>query len=197
MMKNDLILSAERYTFAPRGDSSSGTLIFLCFLAGCLMGAYFVDDDLIMALPGFLTTDLPGPGMAILPERIPHLLWFHFLAFLMGMSLWGFLILPPLAALRGFALFCSSATIISSVPESRIFISLLCFALPTLFLNLSFLIACLLATESSLKLAALWRHRSFSVETNVPVLRITMLVTLFIGVLVDIFLIPRFLFYFG
>lgn len=142
------------------------TVVFVFFAVGCVAGSFFASFTSGQLLSGYLD------GYADSVESITYFrillrsLRFHFIALLLAGTVYGFLLIPFLAALRGCFLSCSSAAIIAGY-KYGLTSSLLILGLPLLVTLPFFFLICRDAAISSVNLA-----RRSSVQPTRSYLRI-------------------------
>lgn len=130
MIKTNLP-KGERSPLYRRSSRIYFLLLILCFSAGCLTGSltgkFFGLDSVLNDFPGLSTINSASPiGVFFNYSR------FHLVAFLLGSSFLGLALLPALSFIRGYALSCSAATIISGSPTNGIIMAAVAVGIPAL-----------------------------------------------------------------
>ena len=126
------------------GDAKSGNnqprtiLLLALFALGCVLGAYFGLNYSTASILGFDLSEFSSSDSSLFLHTF-QIIRFHLLAILLGTSFLGMVFIPALSFVKGFALSCTSATIISSQPTNGIIMALIIIGVPSLFLIPSFI----------------------------------------------------------
>ena len=130
MMKKRL--SLEKQTLPRRQESKFGFLLLsLSFVIGSMAGSYigsFFNFD--AALNDFV--GLTALNSLNYFEVFFRFIRFHLAVVLLGSSFLGIILLPGLSCIRGYALSCTAATIISSYPKNGIIMALVILGIPAI-----------------------------------------------------------------
>jgi hypothetical protein len=128
MMKKRL--SLEKQTLPQRQEIKTRFLLLsLSFVIGALAGSYigsFFNFD--TALSDFI--DFSALNSLSYFEVFFRFIRFHLAVILLGTSFLGIAFLPALSCIRGYALSCTAATIISSYPKNGIIMALIILGIP-------------------------------------------------------------------
>ena len=129
MMKKRL--SPEKQTLPQRQEMKSRFLLLsLSFVIGAVAGSYigsFFDFD--SALNDFI--DFTALNSLSYFEVFFRFVRFHIIVIFLGTSFLGIALLPALSCIRGYALSCTAATIISAYPKDGIIMALVILGIPT------------------------------------------------------------------
>ena len=125
-------LSHGKHKRIGRTDNSlSFILLILSFLAGCLagslIGSLFEFDSALNDFAGISALETTGAVSVFF-----RFIRFHLVAFLLGSSYFGIVLLPVLSCIRGYALSCTAATIISCYPQNGIIMAILILGIPAI-----------------------------------------------------------------
>ncbi len=134
-------------------------LLILCFSAGCfagsLTGSFFGLDPVLKDFSDFSTGCSSNPISVFLSFSR-----FHLVAFLLGSSFLGLALLPVLSCIRGYALSCTAASIISSYPEKGVIMAAVILGIPALLSIPCFFVVSIDGYMSSVRIFHLVRGNS-------------------------------------
>ena len=173
-------------------DSKYETCFFifsLCFLFGCLVGALlgslFQQNNMLIEFTDFYSLGDSGFPLALL-----RFVRFHLLAIFLGSSVLGVILLPALTALRGYALSCTAATIISAYPDNGIIMAFIILGIPSLFSLPCYFILTGDAFFSSRRIYSLSRGNPSDTADKLVGRVILCLPFLLVGALIEMRLVP-------
>lgn len=134
-------------------------LLILCFSAGCfagsLTGSFFGLDPVLKDFCDFSTGCSSNPISVFFGFSR-----FHLVAFLLGSSFLGLALLPVLSCIRGYALSCTAASIISSYPEKGVIMAAVILGIPALLSIPCFFVVSIDGYMSSVRIFHLVRGNS-------------------------------------
>ena len=188
MIKNNLTLGKHRLT-TQKESKLYFLLLILSFFAGCiagsLIGSFFEFDSSLSDFIGFSTLKTSGIVTVFL-----HFARFHLVAFFLASSLYGITLLPALSCIRGYALSCTAATIISAYPQDGIIMALIILGIPAIFSLPCFFIISIEGFFSSSRMLHLARGNSAPRKDKLYAKALGCLPFLAIGTLIEFKLVP-------
>lgn len=183
-------LSPERHSLPHRKDSKFPFLLLsLSFFLGCIAGSLIGSfHDFDAALSDFI-------GFSALESSDFFYVFFnysrfHIAAFLLGTSFFGVIFLPILCCVRGYALSCTAATIISCYPGNGIVMALVILGVPAVLSLPCFFIMSLDGFFNSRRILNLVRGNSAPRVDNIYIRTIACLPVLAAGTIIEMKLIP-------
>ena len=188
MIKNDTSLINGGTSYQKNGKIYFVILI-LCFSAGCLSGS------LAGSFFGFDSFLKDYAGASVIATQSPVSLFFNFsrfqlVAFLLGTSFLGLALLPVLSFIRGYALSCTAATIISAYPDNGIIMAAVILGIPAIFSLACFFVISIEGFKSSERIFHLVRGNSAPRKDKLYARFIACIPFLAIGTLIEIKFVP-------
>lgn len=188
MIKNNLTLGEHRFTYQ-KESKLYFFLLILSFLAGCLagslVGSFFRFDSSLNDFIGFSTLEASS-----IVSVFFHFARFHLVAFFLASSFYGVALLPVLSCIRGYALSCTAATIISFYPQNGIIMALVILGIPAMISLPCFFSISIEGFMSSSRILHLVRGNSASRKDKLYAKAIICLPFLAIGTLIEYKLVP-------
>ena len=109
-------------------------LLAVCFIAGSVFGVLVGSFSPIEGIPGVVDSYIFREASSVsFVSAWWGMAWYHLLAAFLGASAFGLVLLPALAALRGYLISIAAASIMLSVPEHGDLTVILHLAIPALF----------------------------------------------------------------
>ncbi len=188
MVKNSLFDTTHELRY--REDSKLGFfLLILCFSAGCIAGSLLAPiTPMNSALSDYIGISRLESAGAL--NVFIHFVRFHLVAFLLGSSMLGIVLLPALSFLRGFALSCTAATIISYYPGNGIIMAAVILGFTSVISLACFFIIALDAFMSASRIFHLVRGASAPRKDKLYLRTLACLPLLAIGTLIELKLVP-------
>ncbi|MFB0920882.1 MAG: stage II sporulation protein M [Oscillospiraceae bacterium] len=188
MIKKDLSLGSGVPLYQKNGRLYFLVLI-LCFSAGCLAGS------LIGSFFGFDSFLNDYAGASVINSQSPVSLFFNYsrfqlVAFLLGTSFLGLALLPVLSCIRGYALSCTAATIISAYPDNGIIMAAIILGIPAIFSLACFFVISIEGFKSSERILHLVRGNSAPRKDKLYARFLACVPFLAIGTLIEIKFVP-------
>lgn len=164
-------------------------VIILCFSTGCLAGSL---AHSFFGFGSFLNDYL---GAAEIASQNPIGLFFNFsrfqlVAFLLGTSFLGLALLPALSFIRGYALSCTAASIISAYPDNGIFMAAIILGVPAIFSLACFFVISIEGFKSSERIFHLVRGNSAPRKDKLYARFLACIPFLALGTLIEIRFVP-------
>ena len=188
MIKNNLTLGEHRFTYQ-KESKLYFFLLILSFLAGCLagslVGSFFRFDSSLNDFIGFSTLEASS-----IVSVFFHFARFHLVAFFLASSFYGVALLPVLSCIRGYALSCTAATIISFYPQNGIIMALVILGIPAMISLPCFFSISIEGFMSSSRILHLVRGNSALRKDKLYAKAIICLPFLAIGTLIEYKLVP-------
>jgi hypothetical protein len=188
MMKK--MLSLETQTLPQVKETSSRFLLLsLSFVIGAFAGSYIASFfNLDSALNDFIDISaLKSLGYFSIFLRFVR---FHLAVILFGTSFLGIALMPALSCVRGYAISCSAATIMSAYPKNGIIMALVILGIPALFSLPCFFIMSVDGFISSGRIANLINGRAAIRKDRFLVHSMACLPFLALGALLEMKLVP-------
>ncbi len=188
MIKKDISLVNGGPSYQKNGRIYFVVLI-LCFSAGCLTGS------LVGSFFGFDSLLNDYAGASVIASRSPVSLFFNYsrfqlVAFLLGTSFLGLALLPALSFIRGYALSCTAATIISAYPDNGIIMAAVILGFPAIFSLACFFVISIESFKSSERILHLVRGNSAPRKDKLYARFLACVPFLAIGTLIEIKFVP-------
>ncbi len=188
MIKNNLSLGKHGLTYQ-KDSKLYFLLLILSFSAGCLagslVGSFLKFDSSLNDFLGITTLENSSAVTVFL-----HFSRFHLVAFLLGSSFLGIVFLPVLSCIRGYALSCTAATIISGYPNNGIIMAVIILGIPALISLPCFFTISIDGFMSSSRIFHLVRGNSAPRKDKLYARSLACLPFLAIGTLIEIKLVP-------
>ncbi|MBP8640692.1 MAG: stage II sporulation protein M [Oscillospiraceae bacterium] len=188
MIKNNLTLGRRRLTYQ-KDSKIFFILLILSFLLGCLagslVGSYFKLDTSLNDFLGFSTLKTLNVVTVFF-----HFTRFHLVAFLLASSFYGIALLPVLSCIRGYALSCTAATIMSCYPSNGLIMALVILGIPALISLPCFFTISIEGFMSSSRIFHLVRGNSAQRKDRIYARTLVCLPFLVIGTLIEFKLVP-------
>lgn len=183
-------IKAVRLSNSRKKDGKySFLLLILCFLigsiTGSMIGSFRNSDSLLNDFIGF--SELQTSDFFHVYLSFSR---FHILAFLLSTSFFGILLLPVLSCVKGFALSCTAATIISSVQGNGIIMALVILGLPAVLSLTCFFIISIDGFLNSKRILNLIRGNSVARIDGICLRTIACIPVLAIGTIIEMKFIP-------
>lgn len=188
MVKSNLLSTSHELRY--QKESKLGFLLFiLCFSVGCITGSLLASlTPMNSVLSDFIgISRLESVGV---PYVFFHFVRFHLVAFLLGSSIFGIILLPALSFLRGFALSCTAATIMSYFPNNGIIMALVILGFPSVISLYCFFIISVDGFMSSSRIFHLVRGASAPKKDKLYLRTLACLPLLALGTLIELKLVP-------
>ena len=188
MIKNNLTLGKHRLT-TQKESKLYFLLLILSFLAGCLagslVGSFFEFDSSLNDFIDFSTLETSSIVTVFF-----HFTRFHLVAFLLASSFYGIALLPALSCIRGYALSCTAASIISAYSQDGIIMALVILGIPAIFSLPCFFTISIEGFFSSSRILHLVRGNSAPRKDKLYAKTLACLPFLAIGTLIEFKLVP-------
>ena len=170
-------------------DKFSFFLLTLSFLLGCiagsLIGTFQNFDSPLNDFIGFSKLESSDFLSVFL-----NFIRFHILAFLLSTSFFGIILLPVLSCVRGFALSCTAATIISAVPDNGIIMAFIILGIPAVLSLTCFFTMSIDGFLNSKRIFNLVRGNSASRVDNIYMRSMACLPVLAVGTIIEMKFVP-------
>lgn len=181
--------SVKRNLPLKKENDSSFLLLAFSFLAGCLAGS------LIGAFHGFDSALSDFIGFDALKSSdffyiFLSFIRFHIAAFLLGSSFYGVVLLPVLSCLRGYALSCTAAAVISCYPNNGIIMAFVILGIPAVLSLPCFFLISTDGFLSSRRILNLVRGNSVPIVSYFYLRTLACLPVLAAGTAIEIKLVP-------
>lgn len=189
MIQNSSAIHKPTYRFNQRGSTGCFALLILFFFLGCLGGSllgsffglqFFLSDSFALA-----HINAPKLWLVFL-----HFMRFHLLAVVLGSTYYGLIFFPVLSFLRGYALSCTAASIISANPANGAMLAAISVGLPALFSLPCFFAISIESNKSALRILRLTRGQPSPAKDRLFSLCLSCLPVLALGTLVEYKLVP-------
>ncbi len=188
MIKRDLSLGNNGTSYNKNGRIYFLALI-LCFSAGCLagsvVGSFFGFDSF---LNDYLGADAIASSSPV--SLFLNYSRFQLVAFLFGTSFLGLALLPALSCIRGYALSCTAATIISAYPDNGIIMAAVILGVPAIFSLACYFVISIEGFKSSERIFHLVRGNSAPRKDKLYARFLACVPFLAIGTLIEIKFVP-------
>ena len=188
MIKKKLTLGKSRLTYQ-KDSKIYFILLILSFLIGCLagsiVGSFFNSDSPLNDFIGFSTLKTVNVVTVFF-----HFTRFHLVAFLLASSFYGIALLPVLSCIRGYALSCTAASIISCYPNNGIIMALVILGIPAIISLPCFFTISIEGFMSSSRIFHLVRGNSAQRKDKIYTRALLCLPFLLIGTLIEFKLVP-------
>ncbi len=175
---------------APRKDAKAAfLLLMLSFLVGCMAGSLIASfggyDFVLSDFVGFNTLETAAFGYVFF-----YFIRFHLAALLLSSSYFGIALLPLLSALKGYALSCTAASIISCYSNNGGIMALVIVGIPALFSVSCFFIMAQDSLKYSRRLLSLVRGVSCPLVSGLYLKTMACLPFLAAGTVIEMKLVP-------
>ena len=164
-------------------------LLILSFSVGCLtgsiFGSFFGYDSILNDFPGISVIGTSSPINIFF-----NFSRFHLVAFLLGSSFLGLALLPVLSCIRGYALSCTAASIISCYPGKGAIMAAVILGIPAVFSLPCFFIVSIEGYMSSARIFHLVRGSSAPRKDKLYTRFLACLPILAVGTLIEIKVVP-------
>ena len=188
MIKNNLSLGKHGLTYQ-KDSKLYFLLLILSFSAGCLagslVGSFFKFDSSLNDFMGISSLESASAVTVFF-----HFARFHLVAFLLGSSFLGIALLPVLSCIRGYALSCTAASIISCYPSNGIIMAAIILGIPAIVSLPCFFTISIDGLMSSNRIFHLVRGNSAPRKDKLYTRSLACLPFLAIGTLIEIKLVP-------
>lgn len=188
MVKRNLFGTSHELRYQ-KDSKLSFLLLLLCFSVGCVAGSLF--SYLIpmnSAISDYIGINrLESSGVL---NVFFHFSRFHLVAFLFGSSIFGIALLPILSFLRGFALSCTAATIMSYYPDNGIIMAAVILGFTSVISLTCYFIIAVDGFMSSSRIFHLVRGASAPKKDKLYLRTFACLPLLAIGTLIELKLVP-------
>lgn len=188
MIKNNLSLGKHGLTYQ-KDSKLYFLLLILSFSVGCLagslVGSFF---EFGSSLSDFMGVSGLESSNAV--TVFFHFSRFHLVAFLLGSSFFGVALLPVISCLRGYALSCTAASIISCYPNNGIIMAVVILGIPAMISLPCFFTISIDGFMSSARIFHLVRGNSAPRKDKLYARSLACLPFLAIGTLLEIKLVP-------
>lgn len=188
MINKDLLLGNNGATYQ-RNSRIYFLVLILCFSAGCIAGSVLGS---FFEFGSFLNDYL---GATVIGSQSPVSLFFNYsrfqlFAFLFGTSFLGLALLPALSCIRGYALSCTAASIISAYPDNGIIMAAVILGIPAILSLACFFVISIEGFKSSERIFHLVRGNSAPRKDKLYARFLACVPFLAIGTLIEIKFVP-------
>lgn len=188
MIKNNLSLGKHRLSYE-QDSKLCFLLLILSFSVGCLagslVGSFFEFDSTLNDFLGLSKLETSSSLSVFF-----HFARFHLVAFFLGSTFFGIALLPVLSCIRGYALSCTAASIISCYPNNGIIMAAVILGIPAIISLPCFFTISIDGFMSSARIFHLVRGSSAPRKDKLYAKSLACLPFLVIGSLIELKLVP-------